>query len=96
MAHDGIDSVPQTGTWLLEKGERVMTAQTSAKLDSKLNDMGGGAIVNIYNAPAGTTTQQRTDDAGQVIIDVILADINSGGPIISGITGATGTTRRGR
>lgn len=96
MAHDGIDSVPQTGTWLLEKGERVMTAQTSAKLDSKLNDMGSGATVNIYNAPAGTTTQQRTDDAGQVIIDVILADINSGGPIISGITRSTGTTRRGR
>lgn len=95
MAHDGIDSVPQTGTWLLEKGERVMTAQTSAKLDSKLNDMGGGATVNIYNAPAGTTTKQRTDDAGQVIIDVILADINSGGPIISGITRSTGTTRRG-
>ena len=95
MAHDGIDSVPQTGTWLLEKGERVMTAQTSAKLDSKLNDIGGGATVNIYNAPAGTTTQQRTDDAGQVIIDVILADINSGGPIISGITRSTGTTRRG-
>lgn len=36
MAHDGIDSVPQTGTWLLQKGERVTTASTSAKLDSVL------------------------------------------------------------
>lgn len=36
MAHDGIDSVPQTGTWLLEKGERVTTAKTSARLDSVL------------------------------------------------------------
>ncbi|MCC9162838.1 tape measure protein [Alcaligenes sp. MMA] len=36
MAHDGIDSVPQAGTWLLEKGERVTTAKTSARLDSVL------------------------------------------------------------
>ncbi len=36
MAHDGIDSIPQTGTWLLQKGERVTTANTSAKLDSVL------------------------------------------------------------
>ncbi|MBD8370325.1 phage tail tape measure protein, partial [Klebsiella pneumoniae] len=31
MAHDGIDAVPETGTWLLQKGERVVTANTSAK-----------------------------------------------------------------
>ncbi|HHL1461954.1 TPA: phage tail tape measure protein, partial [Klebsiella pneumoniae] len=37
MAHDGIDSVPETGTWLLQKGERVVTANTSAKLDATLN-----------------------------------------------------------
>ena len=39
MAHNGIDSVPSTGTWLLEKGERVMTAQTSARLDSTLENL---------------------------------------------------------
>ena len=37
MAHDGLDAVPATGTWLLEKGERVTTANTSAKLDSTLD-----------------------------------------------------------
>ncbi|MGS6174414.1 phage tail tape measure protein [Enterobacter hormaechei] len=37
MAHDGIDSVPETGTWLLQKGERVVTSQTSAKLDETLD-----------------------------------------------------------
>ncbi|HGE8496297.1 TPA: phage tail tape measure protein [Serratia marcescens] len=36
QAHDGIDSVPETGTWLLQKGERVTTAKTSAKLDATL------------------------------------------------------------
>lgn len=37
MAHDGIDSVPETGTWLLQKGERVVTSGTSAKLDATLD-----------------------------------------------------------
>jgi len=36
VAHSGIDRVPETGTWLLEKGERVTTAHTSAKLDATL------------------------------------------------------------
>lgn len=42
MAHDGIDSVPREGTWLLQKGERVTTAGTSAKLDRTLNDIQEG------------------------------------------------------
>ncbi|MFU8141749.1 phage tail tape measure protein [Klebsiella variicola] len=49
QAHDGIDSVPETGTWLLQKGERVTTAATSAKLDATLDRVatqstGGGTI----------------------------------------------------
>ncbi|MCP6434321.1 phage tail tape measure C-terminal domain-containing protein [Klebsiella pneumoniae] len=49
QAHDGIDSVPETGTWLLQKGERVTTAKTSAKLDATLDRVatqstGGGAV----------------------------------------------------
>lgn len=47
MAHDGIDSVPQTGTWLLQKGERVTTAQTSAKLDETLSRMGSGGSATV-------------------------------------------------
>jgi len=51
QAHDGIDSVPETGTWLLQKGERVTTAKTSAKLDATLERVGrqstGGQAANI-------------------------------------------------
>lgn len=51
QAHDGIDSVPETGTWLLQKGERVTTAKTSAKLDATLDRVGrqstGGQVPNI-------------------------------------------------
>lgn len=58
LAHDGIDSVPQDGTWLLEAGERVTTSETSAKLDNTLDQiqenqgaggMGGIRIVNAWN-----------------------------------------------
>ncbi|MDD2054169.1 phage tail tape measure protein [Pseudomonas putida] len=61
MAHDGIDSVPQTGTWLLEKGERVTTSQTSAKLDATL--------ANIQRDQAGGTGSARRD--GRLISQTI-------------------------
>ncbi|EMM3426290.1 phage tail tape measure protein [Klebsiella aerogenes] len=52
MAHDGIDSVPQTGTWILQKGERVTTAKTSAKLDATLDrvskDSTGGKLPDVH------------------------------------------------
>lgn len=42
MAHDGMDYVPQDGTWLLQKGERVVTAETSARLDRVLESIERG------------------------------------------------------
>lgn len=52
QAHDGIDSVPETGTWLLQKGERVTTAKTSAKLDATLErvskDSTGGKLPDVH------------------------------------------------
>ncbi|HEL3748618.1 TPA: phage tail length tape measure family protein [Stenotrophomonas maltophilia] len=54
MAHDGIDSVPREGTWLLDKGERVLTAGTAAKMDATLDRIaasraaGPGAGGNVY------------------------------------------------
>ena len=37
MAHDGIDSIPREGTWLLNKGERVVDARTNADLKNYLH-----------------------------------------------------------
>ncbi|RYJ18001.1 phage tail tape measure protein [Rahnella variigena] len=54
MAHDGIDAVPETGTWLLQKGERVTTASTSAKLDATLDrvsSQSAGNAVPTINIP---------------------------------------------
>jgi hypothetical protein len=89
MAHEGIDSVPKSGTWLLEQGERVTTAETSAKLDRTLNNVqsslsgagnsaGGAAAaspmnVNVYEA-AGTSATVRQSNDGQSL-DVIIEQV---------------------
>lgn len=66
MAHDGIDSVPETGTWLLQKGERVTTAATSAKLDATLERVardtssgGGGGDTNEFNFNVNGSISER-------------------------------------
>ena len=79
MAHEGIDAIPETGTWLLEKGERVTTAETSAKLDKTLSDIqqggGGQPIVNLYEdaSKAGTVSSRQED--GQNFIDIFVSNI---------------------
>lgn len=42
MAHDGIDSIPKEGTWLLDKGERVVDRRTNEDLKDFLSDSGKG------------------------------------------------------
>lgn len=91
MAHDGIDSVPQTGTWLLQKGERVTTAQTSAKLDKTLETIQGsgtntknaGTTVNlIEDASKAGQTRTRLDDEGmQQVTDVFVSQIFGDGDL---------------
>ncbi|HCI5659320.1 TPA: phage tail length tape measure family protein [Klebsiella variicola subsp. variicola] len=63
MAHNGIDSVPSTGTWLLEKGERVMTADTSARLDSTLENLRKNGLDSTLSKPGfGTGVQNVNSD----------------------------------
>lgn len=71
MAHDGMDSIPKTGSWILEKGERVTTAETSAKLDGVLEDIrsnragaggmggGGNTFYNTFNVPERMNRQTQ-------------------------------------
>lgn len=43
MAHNGIDSVPREGTWLLDGGERVLNPQQNKDLTNYLNNRQNGA-----------------------------------------------------
>ena len=70
MAHDGIDAVPETGTWLLQKGERVTTASTSAKLDKTLSDIQNNqtdnsrsTVINFYQQGGGSSREQQASTA---------------------------------
>lgn len=69
MAHDGIDSVPETGTWLLQKGERVVTSGTSAKLDATLDrvsrDTSGG---NVYAPEINIPINGNPSDATIMLV----------------------------
>lgn len=83
MAHEGIDSIPQTGTWLLEKGERVTTAETSAKLDKTLSDIQSGGtgapVVNLYEDASKAGTVNSRQENGQNVIDIFVSNIMSDG-----------------
>ncbi len=101
MAHDGIDAVPETGTWLLQKGERVTTAETSAKLDRTLDDVqrnqasAGAPTVNLIEdrSRAGQVNTRRQDD--QYIIDVVVADLFGDGRTSKAIGSSFGMRRSG-
>lgn len=101
MAHDGIDAVPETGTWLLQKGERVTTAETSAKLDRTLDDVrsnqgqGGNTTVNIVENKARAGQVERRRDGRQEFLEVFVADINGDGPASRAIAQAFGIRRSG-
>jgi len=64
MAHDGIESVPETGTWLLQKGERVVAADTSQRLDNILSKISSGGskttiMVNLHGNFIGNNAAMR-------------------------------------
>lgn len=101
MAHDGIDSVPQTGTWLLQKGERVTTAQTSAKLDKTLNDMKtptgtGNTTVNLIEDASRAGQQETREEDGQKFIDLWIAKLYSDDDVMEALNRKTGLQGVGR
>ena len=103
MAHDGIDSIPEDGTWFLQKGERVTTAETSAKLDRTLDQVAqkggpGGNNIAIHNyAPAQVETRQEGDQLKIFIREAkraIAGDLaNGNGDITRALTNGYGLRR---
>ncbi|MBJ8449620.1 hypothetical protein I6M73_16420 [Acinetobacter pittii] len=63
MAHDGIASVPEEGTWLLNKGERVLNHQDNQAFTNFINEGGSrNPTVNVYTLPGQTATATTNDD----------------------------------
>lgn len=99
MAHDGIDSVPEDGTWLLQKGERVTTASTSAKLDRTLDEVtrsneGGkqaaesrpaATLVFNVNGDVSPQTVAMIEQMGVRVAKSLYQDIDRNGPLLQKI-----------
>lgn len=67
QAHDGIMSVPKSGTWNLEKGERVLPKHTAKALDDRLDNFDKKAnapniIINNYTGEKAEVSQQPNGD----------------------------------
>ncbi|EHU2721383.1 hypothetical protein FJU58_18280 [Acinetobacter baumannii] len=63
MAHDGIASIPEEGTWLLNKGERVLNPQDNQAFTNFINEGGSRSpTVNVYTLPGQTATATQNDD----------------------------------
>ena len=68
QAHDGIMSVPKSGTWNLEKGERVLPAHTAKAMDKKL-EQGNDSKVVIHNYSGEKAEVNRMSD-GDIIVTI--------------------------
>ncbi|MDQ8865489.1 transglycosylase SLT domain-containing protein [Acinetobacter baumannii] len=71
MAHNGIDSVPKEGTWLLDGGERVLNPNQNKDLTNYLNNQkdSGPQVVVYNNSKANVETNVGDDGKVYVTID---------------------------
>lgn len=85
QAHDGIMSVPKSGTWNLEKGERVLPRHTAKALDDKLDKIGNGGrpvnvVINNYSGEKTDVQQMPNGDMmvtlGKMIDNKVDARVN--------------------
>lgn len=85
QAHDGIMSVPKSGTWNLEKGERVLPRHTAKALDDKLDKIGTGdrpvnVVINNYSGEKTDVQQMPNGDMmvtiGKMISHTVDAKLN--------------------
>ncbi|EGJ3184535.1 hypothetical protein IHK41_002237 [Escherichia coli] len=67
MAHDGIDNIPREGTWLLQKGERVVDDRTNGDLKDFLSAQKSGGNNNSQpievHAPLQISGNVNSSDA---------------------------------
>ncbi|EAW1194030.1 hypothetical protein CK31_26885, partial [Salmonella enterica subsp. enterica] len=87
MAHDGIDSVPREGTWLLDRGERVVDRRTNADLKAYLAKKQEGARVNnvVVNSNSSLTVNNNGQDGDDKAMDYAAIANNFGDRLTSRI-----------
>lgn len=72
MAHDGIDNIPREGTWLLDKGERVVDQRTNGDLkDFLASQKSGGGNSQPIEVHAPLTIQGNVNSADKMVMEAI-------------------------
>ena len=82
MAHSGIDNIPREGTWLLDRGERVVDARTNTDLknflDTSKRSSSSGLTLNMPLTAGGGVTHDELAVFGETIkADVLRAYTNA-------------------
>lgn len=71
MAHSGIDNIPREGTWLLDRGERVVDARTNTDLknflDTSKRSSSSGLTLNMPLTAGGGVTHEELAVFGEAI-----------------------------
>lgn len=88
MAHDGITDIPAEGTWLLQKGERVLSSQQNADFTSFMSGKGASAangngatihqtfqITGNTDAQLQKLLQQAAEQGAQQGYSMVLQDV---------------------
>ncbi len=72
MAHDGIDNIPREGTWLLQKGERVVDDRTNGDLKEFLSNQKSGESSNApIHVDASLHIAGNVNSADKIVMDAI-------------------------
>lgn len=88
MAHDGISSIPEDGTWLLKKNERVVDSQTNEDLKKFIAN--GGQTINIeQNIEINNSDEEGVLNAlpriQEAVLEIVTGDVTSNGRTIKAI-----------
>lgn len=93
MAHDGIDTIPREGTWLLNTGERVYTNESAKRIDQMYDQLmsgggvaaSGGAVFEQHLHFTGdmneTERHQMITEAARQGYQMVLEDVGSYGQV---------------
>lgn len=83
MAHSGMTDIPDQGTWLLDKGERVVDSKTNQDLKQFISEGGKGKTpvnmtVNI-NGGDEQSVMKSLPKLKEAVLEIVNADIGSNG-----------------
>lgn len=81
MAHKGITDIPEDGTWLLKKNERVVDTETNKDLKEYLSNAskGVGSLQVVFNNSDQESVERALPALRRTILDVISGDISNNG-----------------